>query len=266
MSIKLPYHRIFRPLKEYVRNGSCFRYSYSGYLIDHDYADHPEHYLRSYSIIQSDVIKLFETIEPADINNNTYSFRIYELLLRICTEVEANFKAILRENTYTPLNKKGELIDEKRWKLRDYKKVNSSHHLDGYKIELPYWSGENSKIRQPFKEFKNEDTLEWYSAYNNLKHNRINSFPSANFNNLINALCGLNVLLYSQFGKEDFDTGETLLSVKTDSYFKGNFSIGGYLLIEEPNDWLQNELYDFDWQTLKKEEIKFEKYNYNLIN
>ena len=67
---------------------------------DHNYSDHPEHYTRAFAILQKDIIGLFEYIEPSDINLVTYSFRIHELLVRTCIEVEANFKAILREKYF----------------------------------------------------------------------------------------------------------------------------------------------------------------------
>jgi hypothetical protein len=38
-------------------------------------------------------IEAVDYVEPADQNLNTYSFRIHELLMRACIEVEANCKA-----------------------------------------------------------------------------------------------------------------------------------------------------------------------------
>jgi hypothetical protein len=53
-------------------------------------------------------------VEPADKNLECYSYRIHALLLRACIELEANCKAILKENGYS----KGG-----NWKIDDYKKI-----------------------------------------------------------------------------------------------------------------------------------------------
>ena len=137
-----------------------------GYLIVRDYAEHPELYVRSFKMIQADVQKLFEYVEPADKNIETYSMQIYNLFFRICVEVEANFKAILRENTY---HGTGEW-----WNMGDYRKVNKTHHLSGYKVTFPVWNGEKRTFA-PFADWATDDPeakLEWYDIYNSCKHNK----------------------------------------------------------------------------------------------
>ena len=260
MSIKKPYHRCVREHKKtnYSNSSSWV------YIIDHDYADNPVHYLRAYRIIQRDVISLFEFIEPADINSSSYSFKIYELFLRICTEIEANFKAILKDNTFNPTNNKGKPIAEKNWNINHYKKINLSHHLSGYEVTLPVWSGIKDK-RKPYQEWDNKPTLSWYSAYNSVKHSRVDNFSKANFNNLIDAFCALNILIYSQFRTEDFDTGSILMAFGGGSYYKGNFSNGDYLMIEEPSDWAEEEQYDFNWSDLEGKDDRFIKFDYDSV-
>lgn len=93
--------------KPYKRNARIFvdgkftEGGKSGYILHEKYAQSPEHYIRAYLLIQKDLKELFDYIEPADANLKTYSYRIHELLLRTCVEIEANFKAILTENKYT---------------------------------------------------------------------------------------------------------------------------------------------------------------------
>lgn len=129
MAIKKPYHRLYRPMIEGRYGGN--------YQHDYNFAKDPTHYTRSFFMIQDDIKKLFRYIEPADQNLQTYSLEIYQLLLRTTTEVEANFKAILRENEY---NK------SKNLNIHDYKKINHSHHLDAYSAEFPIWTGEKKSI------------------------------------------------------------------------------------------------------------------------
>ena len=155
MSIDKPYHRNYRTIIEGQNSG----FSGWAYTIDKKYASNPEHYTRPFTIIQDDLKNLFEFIEPSDINLQTYSYRIHELLIRTCIEVEANFKAILQENIYTPKYKsgknKGKLRPENKWNIDDYKKVNKTHHLDSYSIIVPIWDGQKKEFR-PFEEWKKD--------------------------------------------------------------------------------------------------------------
>lgn len=98
MSIPRPYHRNYRAIKEGYNSG----YSDWAYIKDKKYAKAPEHYVRAFLLIQSDLLNLFNFVEPSEESLNTYSFKIHELLLRTCIEIEANFKAILQENIFTP--------------------------------------------------------------------------------------------------------------------------------------------------------------------
>jgi hypothetical protein len=262
VSFDKPFHRNSRPVKKGHNSG----YSDWAYIVDHHYSDHPEHYTRAFAIQQKDIIGLFEYIEPSDINSVTYSFRIHELLIRTCIEIEANFKAILKENIFNPVikngPKKGQPRDEKSWNINDFKIVNKTHHLDDYSIIFPHWHGMNNE-RFPFRQWKKDEQLTWYQAYNKCKHDRLHKFEQASLGNLLDAFSGLCVLLSSQFRTESFNTGSDSLAVNTDSYYGGEFGIGGFLIVDFPSDWKDEEYYEFDWAELKKEKDRFRKIDYN---
>src|SRR5215510_11889193 len=103
----------------------------TSYIADPRYAIAPKQFIRAFELIQKDLLELFDYVEPADKNRECYSFRILELLLRTCIEVEANCKAILEENGYTrPGN----------WNMRDdYFKLNLTHRLSSYEVKFPVW-------------------------------------------------------------------------------------------------------------------------------
>ncbi|MEI9931553.1 MAG: hypothetical protein WDM89_13700 [Rhizomicrobium sp.] len=93
MTIDRPYRRTVRQLVDgnYARNGQ-------GRYVSHPkFAQDAAMYVRAFLLLQKDVQEIFDYIEPADKNLNTYSFRTHALLLRSFIEVEANFKAILQE-------------------------------------------------------------------------------------------------------------------------------------------------------------------------
>lgn len=254
MPIDKPYHRNYRGFVEGQNSG----YNSRIYIIDKEYSKTPEHYLRAFFILQNDLKKLFEYIEPDDCNNETYSYRIHELFMRICIEVEANFKAILKENIFSK--------DEKDWNIDDYKKINTTHHLSSYKVTLPIWNQWNW-IFQPFSEWINGNNPSRYRAYNKSKHDRQWNFKQANFNNLIQAMSGLLVILSSQFRTEDFSPAQVTLGINTDNYYEWMWTpaIGNFFRIEFPNDWKDEEKYKFDRSELKQENIRFQKINYDNI-
>lgn len=262
MSINKPFYRTHRAIQPGKNSG----YSNWAYIVDRSYAKVPEHYVRAFLLIQSDLQRLFEYIEPADQNLQTYSYRIHELFMRCCIEVEANFKAILKENTFNPVDKNNDPRPENFWKISDYKRINKSHHLSSYKIHIPIWSGGSKQI-EPFTDWNipNNDTLSWYTAYNQSKHDRQNQFPQANFENLLNAVSGLLVVLSSQFGTQSFSPGSQGLGFRTDSYYLTEPALGGFFHIEFPNDWQPHEMYDFDWRALKAQADRFNKIDYDNI-
>ena len=253
MPISKPYHRFYRRVAGKDGNEG---YNSTAYIEDREYAQKPELYLRSFLLIQEDLKRLFDYIEPSDANLKTYSFRIYELFIRICLEVEANFKAILRENKYS--------VDSALWTIKDYKKICKSHHLGGYRVKYPVWTGSKSTFA-PFGGWEFSGKLDWYDVYNKCKHNRYENMPQANFNNLLKAFAGLTALLYAQFCDRDFQPGDCLLSVGSSDYYACEFAAGEYMMIEYPLDWSDDELYDFSWDELQSSPDRFDMYDFDMI-
>lgn len=212
----------------------------------------PEHYVRAFLLLLKDLKELFDYIESADKNLSCYSYRIHALLLRSCVEVEANCKAILKENGY---RKTGDM------RMVDYQKIEVSHRLSSYQIKVPNWTGTKG-LRAPFKDWSMEGTLPWYDAYNATKHDRHAEFEEATFEHLIDAVCGVLVLLSAQFHSNDFSPGDSLLSVggPNDGMETG---IGGFFRVKYPDDWPPDLRYDFDWQKLQREGDPFQNFDYD---
>jgi len=236
MSINKPFKRIARPFtEERIKEGGLWKYIYHP-----EFANSPEHYVRAYLILLKD----FET----------YSFRIHELFVRVCIEIEANCVAILSENGYAKAG---------NWTMADYKKINKSHKLSSYKVRYPVWKGDKS-IRTPFEKWDDEDTkLPWWDGYNKSKHDRHGGFEMATFQNLTDAICGLMVVLSAQFEDNAFSPQDWGLSIGgINDGMKS--SIGGYFRIKYPTDWLEEEKYDFNFSALEKDDPNpIDKYPYN---
>src|SRR5215469_10234432 len=121
----MPVNRPFR------RNCRPFSGSAPGtidYIRHARFAREPEHYVRSYQLIQKDLHEIFDFVEPSDANLNCFSYRIHALHMRACIEVEANCKAILTENDYPK---------SRDLRMTDYKKIERTHCLSQYEIRFP---------------------------------------------------------------------------------------------------------------------------------
>ncbi|MEQ1799844.1 MAG: hypothetical protein ABL872_17940 [Lacibacter sp.] len=244
-----------RPFKRTCRQFTDGSYSNSGkyqYLYHANFAKSPGQYIRAFLLIQKDLQLLFDYIEPSDINSVCYSYRIHELLLRTCVEVEANCKAILLENGY----KKNSALN-----MEDYRKINKSHHLSSYQIGLPLWHGEKS-LRTPFLSWSTGSSLNWYKAYNSTKHDRHDKFELASFDNLIEAVCGLVSILSAQFWEEDFIPSDSYLALEG-SIDGMETAIGKYFRVKFPNDWANDEQYDFSHEEIKQSTFEIQCYDYN---
>jgi hypothetical protein len=189
---------VTKPFRRTCRAFVDGKYSDSGqlgYVTHAKFADDPHHYVRAYEVIQKDLLELFDYVEPSHKNLKCYSYRIHELLMRTCMEVEANCKAILTENGYPKSS---------NWNMTDYNKLNQTHRLSSYQVKLPVWRGPDP-IRRPYAAWATPGTgLSWYQAYNDTKHDRHQQFESANFENLLDAIAGLVVILAAQFHNHDF--------------------------------------------------------------
>ena len=272
MAIQQPYRRTARQLKD----GSYSNSGNSRYIKHSEYASSPEKYIRSFLIIQNDLQKIFEYVEPSDKNKRTYSYRIHELFIRVCIEVEANCKAILRENGYSKKQ-------EKDWNMHDYCLIEKTHQLSSYEVSLPRWDTnkglgldrycpfknwgkENLNWYQYYREYKGEDKSEiksWYQYYNETKHDIHSKFEHANLKNLVEATSGLVALLSAQFLNEDFSYQEGSLIVE--GIGDGmDPAVGSYFRVKYP-DWTSAERYDFEWGKIKDIPGVIKCHDYNSL-
>lgn len=140
---------------------------------------------------------LCRAIQPAKVNFTTYGHHCRELLLLVCTEVEAALRGVLVANNgaapgarlstnhYVHLLKPLGLAD---WcvTLRDYPDIGELRPFRAWSVDAPTKS------------------LGWYDDYNAVKHDRELSFSRATFGSVLFALAALHILLGAQWGPEIF--------------------------------------------------------------
>jgi hypothetical protein len=227
MSLQRPYPYIYRPGKRYIWD----------YVEELMQTPEIRNHLHAYYILRDDLINVFEYIEPSDYNISTYSQKLYEILLRSCTEIESLCKLVFEKNGIE-LNKEGD--------IKRYSDLNCPMKLSDYEIKCYGYDISSFKPFGAFSEQKREDRSPiWYKEYNNVKHNRFMKFKSASLKNSIHALGGVFVMLCAQVTK---------------SFEIVHGAIGGYTalipklfdIIQEPQ-WNNDEEYDFDWEVLKND-------------
>lgn len=255
MALTNPYYRIIRPKKPD-----------RDYVLDSRYANDRIQMGRAYKSIEDSLTQIFNYIEPGDGNKEVYSFELYTLLLRACTEVEQNFKLILSANKYSK--------NSDCFKMKDYMKIEKSSKLSKYVVHYPNWRGTNGEHYDfsiyPFREFgaSQPQAPSWYQDYNRVKHNREKRLPLANFGNCINAVAGLLVVLYSQFGEHCIQTYgcNGLIWVDEDSYDE-DIDANIIFTIDPPtiSDWGEAESYDFDWNSLKYSNNPICKFDFDSV-
>jgi hypothetical protein len=209
---------------------------------------------RAFFVLQKDFTGLLDFIEPSDQNLSCYSFRTHELLMRVCIEIEANLKAILVENRYPRAAEDLTMVD--------YSKIDRSHRLSSFQAKLPVWTG-SENVRQPFAPWAMGERLPWYQAYNRAKHDRHTNFADANFGAIVDAMCGLAILMSAQFTNEDF-APECYLQLSGGAADGFEPAIGKYFLTKYPSDWPVEDRYVFDWKVGEADSNPFEPFPYAL--
>ncbi|PIY96330.1 MAG: hypothetical protein COY66_04250 [Candidatus Kerfeldbacteria bacterium CG_4_10_14_0_8_um_filter_42_10] len=238
MSIKKPYYRIAR-----VESGT-------EYILDRRYAPDRFTLIQSYQLIENDLKKILEYIEPVDENMHVFSHRLYELLLRSATEFETNCKGILNANGY---KKRGNLD------ITDYRKINKATRVSEYQIKMNFWYPV-VKIIMPLSDWSKSQSLNWYKNYNLVKHDRVNYFSLAKLENVIYAVASVLIILYSQFNEYAFNpyNDETMLVQKDkDDFWYGANSLFN---IKPYENWSAPDQYYFAWPAIETTESPFEKY------
>lgn len=132
------------------------------------------------------------TVQPSEKNFVAYGHDIRNLLILACTEVEAQWVGILNANGYK----------QKSLTTNDYVKLVRAMRLNEYEVGFPYFPD-----LEPIKPFgrwsetgKPTQDLQWYAAYNAVKHDRESNFYQATLRNTIEAIAACYVMLVAQYG------------------------------------------------------------------
>lgn len=146
-----------------------------------------------------DMADIFRRVEPDQSNADTiYGHEIRNLLALACMEVESSCRAVLKANHYVPPGTK----PVPRFTTNDYVKLLGPLRLDEYVVRLIGHPAIDTF--SPFTGWdatKPTESLPWYAAYNETKHDREANFRSATLLRTIHALGAAQVMMHAQFGQ-----------------------------------------------------------------
>ncbi len=184
------YNSCFRDMDNLISNDCILPYHYS----DPPIADLKLYinYLRQLELILEELHKVFLVVDPDRNNFKTYDNTIRNIIILACTEMDSLMRSILKENKYDGSNK--------QFTLFDYYCLLEPLRLKQYSLSLTYI--QEVKL-SPFSGWKPTDKscfLDWYDAYNKIKHDRIKYFKKANISNALFAILGFATTLIAKYG------------------------------------------------------------------
>lgn len=155
-------------------------------------------YQASFDLFLKDLHEVLEFVEPVEANRNTFSHRIYSLLLRACTDFESLSKDLLIGSGCT---KSPDAMN-----VLDYRSLEKDLYLEEVEVDFLPWRPQPLRTTPYANWTTAEPPLSWYKAYNTVKHNRDVQFSKASLGVLVEAGAGLFALVakVSEFRWGDF--------------------------------------------------------------
>lgn len=149
-----------------------------------------KNYWQYYLMLESKFSNTINYVELCTSNFSTISNEYALLLQGIGAELDHFFKAYCGFNATDRKN----ISDYSVFVLKDFPSIiTQSVKVIGSDVELIPFHGWNV--------LQAAQSLAWWQAFDNIKHNRLGSFSDANQENVLNMLAALYLLEMKQFGK-----------------------------------------------------------------
>ncbi len=180
--------------------------------------------------------QICRVVHPVRENFGAFGHEIRNIIIIASTEVEVQWKYVLKEN------------GAKHETTHDYVKLSPAMKLGEYRVVLTYypWLDPIAPFENWLPSGRPTKDLQWYDAYNHIKHDREENFAQATLLNALKSLTGCFVMLCAQYGWDFALQGDAASS----AFFR---------LIEWPK-WKPCEIYVPPFaSTLKKRSYPFPK-------
>lgn len=155
------------------------------------------------SLLRERLEQVFRVVEPVGPSNLASSgHEIRSLLILACTEVESHWRSALLANSAVAAGD--------RLTTSAFVRLLEPMRLDEYEVSLPLYRGLGRV--QPFQGWAAAaptQSLDWYNAYNKVKHDREGEWAEGTLVRVANAVVACAVMVEAQFGPTEV-WGETL--------------------------------------------------------
>jgi hypothetical protein len=160
-----------------------------------NWEDYQVYFWKKYLYLEEKVMDTEKFVTFCRSNRFTFSNVFEELLVVICTEIEAVFKEWLQvDKGYINEYLTGLL------NLITIEELNKTAIVKLSNIELTPFDdlsnlvSNNKNVNNDLMGFGTSKHLKWWKAYNNIKHNKLKDREQANLENVLNALAALFIL------------------------------------------------------------------------
>jgi len=129
-------------------------------------------------------------VHPEGENLKSFGHEIRNVLILACTEVKMHWKSVLEAN-----GESGE-------STKDYVKLAKAMRLADYEVDFTYYPW--FQALKPFEKWGSSSNttqdIEWYDAYNGVKHNRDSNFSRGTLQRAFEAIATCFIMLCAQYG------------------------------------------------------------------
>lgn len=200
-----------------------------------------------YMNLERDFLSLADTIYLNDVQQNVYSMRIADLLVRTVIEIEALSKELYLANG-------GEVVKDAKM---FFDTVCLNHLNNLWKLEEKvvlvvspaiYFEDEGNKILKPLcgANIRGDKSADWKKAYQAVKHNRVKDISEGSIKHLLHGLAALYVLnLYYRNESIKDITLDDMTSVNP-SFGSSLFAVKIHKLIDPKVDGPYQKRCDYD--------------------
>ena len=168
-----------------------------------------------FNALEEDILKVSRYVEFHTDNYETYSVEFVRLLLAAGSEVDVACKTLIQ--SFEPRAKAENIGHYRKYLLRQFPEI-VDDVVDCPKFGLKF---------HPWKDWQKAHP-NWWISYNNVKHNRIQSYREANLENVLNATCGLGVIM-QYFGH--------VFGILPRKNFRGDFFKLNLIIYSRPPSW-----------------------------
>ncbi len=175
--------------------------------------DDVQYSLRVFRDLQDDLEEFCRYVRPERKHLSVFSTKLWGIILRACSEVDSQLNALLDE-LYGPVKNDRT--------IRNYIARENNLRLSAFALSV---RGGPRRVFIPFKSFAKSSATgpEWWTDYNSVKHRRLDNVKKATLANAIQAVGGLFVVLYRQWGEYWIPRPMTLVAgqqmAKSSSFF-----------------------------------------------